>query len=134
VSNVAGRTVAIYCEDVGHLRQGESVPRKAVLAHVLVGGRYGVVEVTRLHGRLIRRIPSAEGLRRARGPSAPDLSEQDPGYGHFGYGPRWRFECNLCSRTVPTHREKLRPILQKLVDAGVLEISLEALAARLRSS
>jgi hypothetical protein len=39
--------------------------------------------------------------------------------------------CKLCGDTVPVRQEKVIPILDRLAEAGVDEISLAALAARL---
>ncbi|TFV67719.1 hypothetical protein E4P40_24000 [Blastococcus sp. CT_GayMR20] len=45
---------------------------------------------------------------------------------------RYRLKCELCPDTVPVRRENLVPVLDTLATAGVEEISLAGLAARLR--
>jgi hypothetical protein len=104
--------ITVYCADTGHLRQGETVPRRVTVAGATyVNGRWWPTP----HGSASGRKPSP--LERG---ALAGIDED-----------RWRFECSLCRMTVPARDEKVQWAFERLAEIGEPEASLRLLATML---
>lgn len=140
--------VRVYCESDGHARPGNDAKRRAQVATFSRqdGGRWQAPPAFTAHQR--REIKNALAPSRRDGESDLEFALRTASKGakpetfqgilqgvppdEFGMRRRYRLKCEMCGTTVPARLEKLERLLDQLTAKGVSEISLTALAARLR--
>ncbi len=140
-------TIRVYC-DANHVRpKGEGVRRSEVAfffrepdGEWLAGPAFSARHLAAVRQQEVVEVEGESALDRAlRTASKGDKPESFQGVSQ-GVPPtdagalrhRYRLECELCHRTVTARGEKLQALLDRLAQGGVSEISLAALAPRLR--
>lgn len=111
-----GLSVVIYCDEESHAPKVAFVDRLTYGGTVLQEGR----QSARFDEGSTVPIPNVELWGTVR--IAPKHSV-------FGTRERRAWECPLCGLRVVARRERVEPIAQRLIEAGVSRISLAALGA-----
>ena len=121
--------IEVYCADTGH------APKEAKVALFIRAGSGWQIETQRLGRYSPRAVASVRQVHRRIGgdrlPVAPAVSESAPPA--EGEHDKYELECNLCGSNLQRRAEVVRPLLDRLDDAGerARRVSLRLLDAML---